>query len=849
MSFEITSGEVNFLGNRIESMKMRLLISILLVLIYTCNSAAAQQRPFIWVTQADHTSIIEKIEKAPWAKASFDTLIAGLEADVQAHQQDPDKFLRAIPFDWDKAKLGETPPFFYTIHTLNGERRNLDNATDEEYANGKKYMAFLETAIECGVAFYLTEDEKYAQCATDILNASIKGIIQLEPSDWAGRGGWIFPDDILAESRRIGQHLPIIYDFIAPFIQNGGKPYDLGKKAKTDFPQGQAQEVFRTYADIVVNHGMINSNHPVLEASCLVYSALGLEDKNERDKYLKYYLTESTDNQDALNKVAVDYKEEGAVWPETSQYLNHVAGLTTRLMFVLDKYDSSLQLGQKYVNIPMALPVLDYLVYPNGEIIRWGDGHRNGKPLYYSYEEAYLLGKIDGIKKLTETFGPLINSAIEKRDYKREGLMALLWYDESIDSKTVNVELPRTDNVPHAGIFLQRNFTELNNTENGLMCFVGGAHMVHGHAEGMNIELYGKGQVLGVDNGRGKYQQDVHENYSRIFAAHNTVIVNGNSRGDGGWVNQGINTVQLIAMEPMPRKDAISPKYSFTQTSFVDDKGDKAEAIQERTLALIRTSETSGYYIDVFRSKSSLPNEFHDYLYHNIGDELRFLNDDLKIETTPERYMANASLPWTQNKLYRHPGWHFFQDVQSSSEYGKEVNARFSVEKLEGKSIFMDMHIPGFRNREYTKVLAPHTFEAPPPYDTLPTPTLVIRKKGEAWNEPFVVVYEPFDRHENNSSIVSVEKLGQKGIYKGLKIESTLDGQGLVQYVITQSKNQTYTNNRLDIEFKGTFGIVSLSADGKLLDLYIGEGELLRFGETILKPESDKNAAYMDYSK
>jgi hypothetical protein len=63
---------------------------------------------------------------------------------------------------------------------------------------------------------------------------------------------------------------------------------------------------------------------------------------------------------------------------------------------------------------------------------------------------------------------------------------------------------------------------------------------------------------------------------------------------------------------------------------FVDDKGDKAEAIQERTLALIRTSETSGYYIDVFRSKSSLPNEFHDYLYHNIGDELRFLNDDFK---------------------------------------------------------------------------------------------------------------------------------------------------------------------------------------------------------------------------
>lgn len=849
MRFDIRSGEINFLGNKIEKSKLRLLISILFALIHVCNLAVAQQRPFIWVTKEDRTSIIEKIEKASWAKASFDSLIAGLEVDVRAHQQDPDKFLRGIPFDWDKGKAGETPPFFYTIHTLNGERRNLDNATDEEYANGRKYMAFLETALECGVAFYLTEDEQYGQCATDILNASIKGIIQLEPSDWAGRGGWIFPDDILAESRKIGQHLPIIYDFIAPFIKNGGKPYDLGKKTKIDFPQGDAQDVFRTYADIVVNHGMINSNHPVLEATCLVYSALGLEDIGERNTYLRYYLTESTDHQDALSKVAEFYKEDGAVWPETSQYLNAVASYSTRLMYVLTKYDPQLHLCQQYPNIPLALPILDYLVYPNGEIIRWGDGKRHGESSFESYDEAWLLGKLDGVEEVTDKFGPLISTALESGKYKRAGMLALLWYDADIDGKKMYVDLPRTDNLPHAGIFLQRNFTEANNAENGLMCFVGGAHMVHGHAEGMNIELFGRGQVLGVDNGRGRYQQDIHENYSRIFAAHNTVIVNGNSRGDGGWVNQGINTVELIAMEPMPRKEAISPNYSFTQTSFVDDKGDKAEAIQERTLALIRTSETTGYYVDVFRSKSSLPNEFHDYLYHNIGDALIFENADLEFEETPERYMANANLPWVQNNQYRHPGWHFFRDVRSSSEYEKKVKARFSVEKLGNKSIFMEVHIPGFSKREYTRVLAPHTFEAPEPYDMLPTPTLVIRKKGEAWNEPFVIVYEPFDGPENNNSIASVEKLEQNGVYKGLKIESSLKGQGLVQYVITQSKNQTYTNEKLSIEFKGTLAIISLSEEGKLLDLYIGEGELLRFGKTVLRPEPDKNTAFMDYGK
>ena len=394
---------------------MKLIISIFSILVFfCCNTIDAQERPFIWVTQQDRQGILNKIQDKAWAKSSYDQLISILENDIALHQEDPDKYLRSIPFDWENQKPGETPPFFYTIHTLNGERRNLDNATEEEYANGKKYMAFLQTAMNCGVAYFLTQDEKYAQCASDILNASINGIIQLKPSDWAGRGGWIFPDDILAESRRIGQHLPIIYDFIAPFIKAGGKPYDLGKASKIKFPQEETQQVFKTYADIVVNHGMINSNHPVLEAACLVYSALGLEDLDERNKYLKYYLTENTSNQDALSKIATYYETEGAVWPETSQYLNAVASHNTRLMYILTKYDPALHLGQKYPNIPLALPILDDLVYPNGEIIRWGDGKRDGKVSYDSYEEAYLLGKVDGVKKITDKFGSLIGVALEK---------------------------------------------------------------------------------------------------------------------------------------------------------------------------------------------------------------------------------------------------------------------------------------------------------------------------------------------------------------------------------------------------------------------------------------------------
>ncbi|WP_100612792.1 hypothetical protein [Confluentibacter lentus] len=81
----------------------------------------------------------------------------------------------------------------------------------------------------------------------------------------------------------------------------------------------------------------------------------------------------------------------------------------------------------------------------------------------------------------------------------------------------------------------------------------------------------------------------------------------------------------------------------------------------------------------------------------------------------------------------------------------------------------MGLPIPGFPNREYTKVKALHTFEAPKPYNELPTPILVARKKGEAWKKPLVVAYEPFDTRINKASIISVEKLEKNGVYKGLK--------------------------------------------------------------------------------
>jgi len=283
----------------------------------------------------------------------------------------------------------------------------------------------------------------------------------------------------------------------------------------------------------------------------------------------------------------------------------------------------------------------------------------------------------------------------------------------------------------------------------------------------------------------------------------------------------------------------VSPYHSFSQTSFEDDKGEKAEATQERTLALIRTSPTTGYFVDVFRSKSKLPNEYHDYLYHNIGDKLVFETKDLNFKKSPKRYKANANVEWRHNKTYRNPGWHFFKNIKTSSSYTGDVKVTFHTKKLTPHTIFMQMHIPGFDNREYTKVKAPITFESPEPYDKLPTPTLVIRNKGEAWKNPFVVVFEPFNEKET-ATIKSVEKLEQNDVYKGLKIVSDTPTEKLIQYVITQSKNDIFKDETLGIYFKGTFAVISLNENKSLKSIYVGKGDMLTYKNETIETNSSK---------
>ncbi|NER17821.1 heparinase II/III domain-containing protein [Spongiivirga citrea] len=813
--------------------------------------AQKMQRPFIWVDQHDKAEILHKIKSQAWATTFYKSFKERTDHDLAQYSESPEQFLKKIPFDWDKQRKGQTPPLKQFV------RFNDQNA-EERFALKKT----LQIGVDCGVLYFLTEDEKYAQCALDILHAFVEGISQLKPSDNTGNGGWVYPNDHLREARVIGAQMPIIYDFVASYIDIGKKAYDLGKKTKVNFSKEKAQELFKTYARLAIEHGHRGSNWPVLESFSLVGNALAVDDLEERKKLLNFYLYESSDKQDALPDVAIKYKKDGDVFPETSQYSNGVANYTTRLMILLNKYDAGLRLGSRYYKIPFSLDRWKSVRYPNGEIIRFGDGKRTFKTPYSAYEMAYALGVQDSVSKLTEKFGALLNEAISTGSYDPSHLgkrttsaqpywepTRLLWLNSIPKYAYEHVELPRTDEFTHAGVFLQRNLGTAKNPKHALMCFVGGGHMVHGHASGMDMELYGLGEVLGVDNGRGSYRKDIHENYSRIFAAHNTVIVNGASQGEGGWVNLGMNSTKLLAMEPHPMQEARSPWHSFTTTRFTDDRGEKAEATQERTMAIVKTSETTGYYLDVFRSKSSLPNEFHDYLYHNIGDQLVFLNKDLKLKVDKERYQANTNIEWKQNRSYRNPGWHFFKNVQTSEPYKKDVKVQFKIKGIKKKEGSMNLFIVGNDDREYTKVMAPKTYEAPKPYGNKLTPTLVIRQQGEAWSNPFAVVYEPTFEKDAAAGVQSVKELEQDGVFKGFKVSSRINGKDITQFCVIQNDDEQYVNKEYGFSFQGHFAIITIDTANKLQDVYIGEGYLLTYKKLkVMASDSKSIKAFIDFS-
>ena len=810
-----------------------------------------EQRPMIWVRPAERPAILAKIAENPDVAAYYAAFTERVKRDMSDWATSPSAYLKRLPLV--EGPAGSFPTFkTYT---------DFDGRDGEEQ---DQMMHQLQTAVDCGVLYFLTQEEQYARYAADVLHTFVQAIHQLPRETEFFNAGWVYTQDHLREAREISAQLPIIYDFIHPWLLADGQVYDLGKGTKTAFDFGLAEEVFRGYAELAINRGGTGTNWPILEAASLVGNALALSDPAERAHYLNYFLVEDTRRQDALPTISAFYKEYGGSWPESFGYSQHVGEFLTYLFTLLSHHQPESGLVGKYPEVVAALPEAYYFTYPGGkETILHGDGHREYHPMINGYEMAYHLGKREDRPELVQTFGQLIKHSVEEGGYERffgarrrtypaspyREPTKLLWFEPEITADAGQYPLPVTDELPFAGITLQRNLSPTGKPEDGLMGFIGGGAYVHGHATGMSMELFGKGYVLGGKGGRKKYRTDIHENYYRIFASNNTVIVNGATKSAGGWVGLGTDRVKRIAVEPEPEVAPVSPNFSFSTGAFHDTIGTGAEAYQERTLGIVRTTDTTGYYVDVFRSRSELPQQYHDYIYRNAGEELNLFSNGeaVKLKATPERYRANAEGQWKRNRIYRQPGWHFFEDVMTSEQHTDNLQATFIAKELGANGIQMRAFFPGQNNRFFTTATSPPLAEGPEVYRDKRPPTLVVRQEGSAWENPFAVVYEPALTGEHSIDSVGIIRRGRR--CQGMVVKSNERAGGVTQLVLTPADPEQVTDYPdYGLSFRGRYAVLTLAPSGQLRSVYVGAGQSFSFGEYSLRPAQGRTiSAFVDF--
>jgi hypothetical protein len=851
MTIKISSKAI--LSDMINTQRWLLTIVLFVLSGWQISNASEVTRPSIWTNSTERLPIIRKVNTEPWAKSLYFELGKRAHAVASDDLASRKYVLEKLPLIWANGR--KSPPTLPKFRVKGGGSN----------AQRIAVVKALQDGVDCGVMYFLTEEEKYAKCGADILYTVINALKQMEvKKEGSQNSGWMFPTDHLYEARVIGAQLPVIYDFVYNFIKKGGKVYDLASNDLVEFSIDDAQQTFQNYVWLALNKGLYDSNWPVLESASLVHNILALDDPAEIKKYLPYYTHVDTKRQASLKKVAENFAQEGDIWPESFGYSKHVAAFSVYLMTLLDRYDSELKLGEKYPNIPASFKSYYDLQFPNKEYPYIGDGSRKYDVAYSAFEMSYLLAKMNNNQDQFEFFGNYLASSVQSKTYDRGALKRrsygaspyytptqLLWYDNKIQS-TASVDIarprPRTKRLEFAGMNIQRNISKTDPIKNSLMGFVSGGSYIHGHATGMDIELYGQGHVLGIDGGKGTYRTDVHENYYRLFAAHNSVISNGASASKGDWINLGINRVQSVFTEPALNEPGESPNHSVTTSTFYDEYNLVAPAEHERTLAIIRLSDTQAYYLDIFRAKSEYEQQFHDYVYHNIGDRLALTSNgkNVKMRKDAKRFQAPKSLPWieTGQRAYRHPGWHFFEDLVSSAQTSAPNEVTFEASKLGDKSIFMKAFMPAQPNIQITTAMAPMAHGASKPYNKLPLPTMVIRQVGDAWNTPFVVAFESITEGEDYA-IQRIENIVQNNLFKGVIIAFELNGKALTHYILAQEDaKDVYQDTNTGLYFKGRFAVVSIAANQQVKELYIGNGEVLKIGNHVLKANTNNNSAY-----
>ena len=485
----------------------------------------------------------------------------------------------------------------------------------------------------------------------------------------------------------------------------------------------------KKWAENIIPNGVPHNNWDLIQATFVVRIALTLqsdknyEDRKGRDYYLDYIVNQSSLRQWSIKKLAdYGFDPQTHIWFESPGYSINVVKDFVIFADMMDR-EAGIDLFREIPGIEQAVFAAPQYLFPNRMICGFGDTHPN-----------YMNSKIVEL---------MLGYAQRHGNTDLEACLQPLLTAIAPDATNAAIEkyVSKTFYSPNVSWLVQRTGMD---TQRDLMISLNGALGNHQHANGISMELYGKGYVLGPDAGIGRTLYsgaDYHEYYSR-FPAHNTVCVDGVS-DHAVMMSQHPFEVQFLQH---------TDNATVSQVSFLEPE---TQAEQVRTNGIVKTPN-GGYYVDIFRSRrKDGKDKFHDYFYHNMGQSMTLTaanGADLNLQPTEELAFAGGHL-YAYSYIYD----------KYSARTDKDVKATFTTTCPNGRKIDMTMWMQGSRDREVFRALSPANLEyerlgdfMPYKVDEQPVLTYVARQHGDAWSHPFVAIYEPSDT-QTPSEIERVE--------------------------------------------------------------------------------------------
>ena len=614
-----------------------------------------------------------------------------------------------------------------------------------------------------------TGDMRYGQMAAKVFDVYMKGIayrnvpIDLNHGHQQTLVGMttfeVIHEDVINE-------LTQMYPLIKPLVKDDQAVIEAG---------------FKKWAENIIANGVPHNNWNLFQADFIVKIALVLQDNQAyadgkgKQYYLDYIVNQNSIRQWSMNKlIDFGFDSNSKTWYESPGYSTTVLGSICDFANMLDE-KAGIDLFKQRPILTEAVKTSAEYLFPNRMIAGFGDTH----PGYLNtggINQVLKYATRHKNKNLISEMNLLKNAVAPKAPISEiEAYTSTLFY------------------APNVSWIAMRSGMD---KQHDLMASVNASFGNHQHANGISLELYGKGYVLGPDAGIGRNLYsglDYLEYYSQM-PAHNTVVVDGVSSYP---VMMSQHAFKVVASYPEVSKEqpaskklsewklsgdnalSLKDKMTYATVSFIEPE---TQAQQQRTTAIVKTSGKGGYYVDVFRSKKvEGGDKIHDYFYHNLGQEMKVMDaasgESLDMKPTEELAFAGGHL-YAYSYIYNKVSAEMQNSIKT--QFVTKIQDDKVVEAMDGqREITMTMWMKKDENRTIFQALSPANLEyermpnQPYKVEDQPVLTFVARQQGEAWTHPFVTVYEPSSDTEPGD-IASVdffepEQKGAVGILVKLK--------------------------------------------------------------------------------